>query len=136
MQFVIMSLLLVAMLPASRGVGLPSRMVGKGGDMSGRVAPVGRSSATRSRVAVAQRDVVEAGRTEETVQELNRINHDHLRCHVIGTDDEPSVDPFALVADAIAPLSGRVAEDLTAEEPTLTASAQHFFGSGETREER
>eukprot|EP00966_Prymnesium_polylepis_P188371 4365601-Prymnesium_polylepis.2 len=97
--------------------------------------PSGRVRTSQSRVAVAVRDdVVEDSKTEETVQELNTISLEHFRCHSIGTDAAPDIDPFKLVADDIAPLSGRVAADLEAQEPILSASAQHFFGSGRTRE--
>jgi len=99
------------------------------------VMPSGRVRTSQSRVAVAVRDdVVEDSKTEETVQELNTISLEHFRCHSIGTDAAPDIDPFKLVADDIAPLSGRVAADLEAQEPILSASAQHFFGSGRTRE--
>ena len=57
----------------------------------------------------------------------------HFRCHSIANDEPPAVDPFALVAEDIAPLSERVSADLRAKEPVLTASAQHFFGAGSTR---
>jgi len=128
-------LLLAAVLPAARGLSLPNRGWGGGDSLSGRVMPSGRVRTSQSRVAVAVRDdVVEDSKTEETVQELNTISLEHFRCHSIGTDAAPDIDPFKLVADDIAPLSGRVAADLEAQEPILSASAQHFFGSGRTRE--
>jgi len=119
--------LLAAWLPATtRGLNMMS-----GDFQAGRVASTRRSRQSTSRVATG---VVEDSKMEETVVELNRVSLSHFRCHSIAQDAAPSVDPFALVADDIAPLSQRVSRDLRAQEPVLTASAQHFFGSGSTRE--
>jgi len=131
-----MAVLFAAAAPAVRGLSVPNRIGGAGDAMRGRVAPVGaRGRSGQARVGIAAReDVVEDSKTEETVQELNSVSLEHYRCHSIGVDPAPDVDPFKIVAEDIAPLSGRVSADLEAQEPVLTASAQHFFGSGRTRE--
>ncbi|KAL1507909.1 hypothetical protein AB1Y20_007514 [Prymnesium parvum] len=127
-------LLLLAALPAGTAVSVPQRVVGTSDAMSGRVSPLARSRSGQARVAEPPRDVVEDSKTEEIVQELNRVSLSHHRCHNIETDPAPSIDPFKLVAADIAPLSSQVADGLKASDPVLTSSAQHFFGSGRTRE--
>jgi len=128
-------LLLAALRPAS-----PAALLGLGttsGDSaSGRVAKVSRGAASSRLGASTTKptSVVEDSMTEETVKGLNDVSFNHFRTHDLYTDEPPAANPFALVETDIAPLSERVSAQLEAEEPVLTASAQHFFGSGRTRE--
>jgi len=71
--------------------------------------------------------------TFSTVSDLNQLSLSDFRCHSLATDDAPDVDPFALVADEIALLNDDVCTQVGAEDEVLTASAQHFFGTGNTR---
>jgi len=107
----------------------------------------GRATSTRrimggagnSRVATAEardRDrssVVSETTTFGTVSELNQLSLSHFRCHSL-SDPPPDVDPFALVKDEIALINGDVCGQVEGTDEVLTASAQHFFGSGNTRE--
>ena len=72
--------------------------------------------------------------TFSTVSELNELSLKQFRCHSVVDDAPPEVDPFALVADEIALLNGDVCSQLEGTDEVLTASAQHFFGAGNTRE--
>lgn len=127
------TMLLLAMLAGSAGVMLPRRAPNTGAS-GGRVTPTKRGKQTRVAERPPSENVVEDSKTEEIVQELNRVSLRHHRCHSIENDPAPNVDPFKLVSEDIAPLSNRVSDGLKATDPVLTASAQHFFGSGRTRE--
>lgn len=78
--------------------------------------------------------VVEESQTFRTVSELNSLSLSKFRCHDVRTDPAPEVDPFALVADEIAVLNEDVCNEVTGDDEVLTASSQHFFGAGNTRE--
>lgn len=69
-----------------------------------------------------------------TVRSLNARSLSHLRCHSITEDAAPEVNPFALVAEDIAGLNDEVCVQLEGKDEQLVASAQHFFGAGNTRE--
>ena len=100
---------------------------------------MGRRAAT-SRIATAERDdalnldVVEESTTFRTVKTLNKMRLKQFRCHSITRDAAPDVNPFTLVADDVATLNGEVCGQLDGKDEVLTASAQHFFGSGNTRQ--
>ena len=79
-------------------------------------------------------DVIEKPQTDTVVNALNEIDLSHNRCHDLLTDSAPDVDPFAMVQDELTPLSADVRGHLEAEHNALTEAAQHFFGSGNTRE--
>ena len=106
---------------------------------AGRSVPTKRVTrrASASRVAVAEKDrepVVEDSTTMRTVRSLNARSLSHLRCHSITEDAAPEVNPFALVAEDIAGLNDEVCVQLEGKDEQLVASAQHFFGAGNTRE--
>ena len=111
----------------------------------------GRASSTRriwsransnGRVATAEADdsaagaspVVSETTTFGTVSDLNQLSLSKFRCHSLLSDPPPDIDPFALVKDEIALLNGDVCEQVEATDEVLSASAQHFFGTGNTRE--
>ena len=109
---------------------------------SGSVArtgnPFSRASGGRVATAIAEDDtksrVVEDSQTFNTVSELNQLSLSHFRCHDISADTAPDVDPFAMVADDISRLNAEVCGEVTGKDEVLTASSQHFFGAGNTRE--
>jgi len=106
---------------------------------SGSVArtgnPFSRASGGRVATAVAEDErVVEDSQTFNTVSELNQLSLSHFRCHDILAEPAPDVDPFAMVADDISRLNAEVCGEVTGKDEVLTASSQHFFGAGNTRE--
>jgi geranylgeranyl pyrophosphate synthase len=105
--------------------------------VSGRVARTARRSGG-GRVATlvdgSEERVVEESQTFSTVSALNQMSLSHFRCHDITVDPAPDVDPFGLVADDIARLNAEVCNEVTGKDEVLTASSQHFFGAGNTRE--
>merc|ERR1719221_236612 len=94
----------------------------------------GRARAPCAVATLESTDVVEVTRTEETVEQLNSLSLHAHRCHSIGSDAPPAVDPFALVHEQLEPLSAIVRSQLDAESHTLGDASQHFFGAGAARE--
>ena len=94
-----------------------------------------RSAATRIATTKEVRDaVVEESTTLGTVHELNSVSLSKYRCHSVTDDAPPDVNPFDMVADDIATLNDDVCSELDGKDVDLVGSAQHFFGTGNTRE--
>jgi len=107
--------------------------------VTGRAVSTGRFNrrTSASRVATAEKEreaVVEDSTTMRTVQNLNAQSLSEFRCHNILEDAAPDVNPFAMVADDVAVLNDQVCDQLDGVDTDLVASAQHFFGAGNTRE--
>ena len=105
--------------------------------LRGRVSPTRRpsSGATLAAPYEQEAEVVEGTDMSEVVRNLNAISLERHRAHTVTADAPPSTDPFSLVADDIAPLSGSVCDQLSADQQTLMESAQYFFGAGNARQE-
>lgn len=105
--------------------------------VSGRVARIPkRSSGGKVATLEGSEDerVVEESQTFTTVSALNQLSLSKFRCHDITADPAPDVDPFKMVADDISRLNAEVCGEVTGKDEVLTASSQHFFGAGNTRE--
>lgn len=106
----------------------------------------GRATSTRrflrhpqGRVATAESPedngaVVDESTTFVTVSQLNEVCLQQFRCHSVADDPAPDVDPFALTRDEVCSLNEAVCTEVEGVDEVLTASAQHFFGAGNTRE--
>ena len=131
--------LIVAVLAplAVSGASMCSPRVVSGIDgLRGRVSPTRRpsSGATLAAPYEQESEVVEGTDMSEVVRNLNAISLERHRAHTVTADAPPSTDPFSLVADDIAPLSGSVCDQLSADQQTLMESAQYFFGAGNARQ--
>jgi len=106
----------------------------------------GRATSTRrflrqpqGRVATAESPedngaVFDESTTFVTVSQLNEVCLQQFRCHSVADDPAPDVDPFALTRDEVSSLNEAVCMEVKGVDEALTASAQHFFGAGNTRE--
>ena len=132
----IASVVILAPLAVSGASMCSPRVVSGIDGLRGRVSPTRRpsSGATLAAPYEQEAEVVEGTDMSEVVRNLNAISLERHRAHTVTADAPPSTDPFSLVADDIAPLSGSVCDQLSADQQTLMESAQYFFGAGNARQ--
>jgi len=132
----IASVVILAPLAVSGASMCSPRVVSGIDGLRGRVSPTRRpsSGATLAAPYEQESEVVEGTDMSEVVRNLNAISLERHRAHTVTADAPPSTDPFSLVADDIAPLSGSVCDQLSADQQTLMESAQYFFGAGNARQ--
>ena len=124
---------------AVRMMGSPFDGVGRATPTRGFGARAAAGAGGRAATAVEDRDDKESGGVVSestifgTVSDLNELSLSKFRCHSLANDPPPNIDPFALVTDEIAQLNEDVCDQVAATDEVLTASAQHFFGAGNTR---
>ena len=124
---------------AVRMMGSPFDGVGRATPTRGFGARAAAGAGGRAATAVEDREDKESGGVVSestifgTVSDLNELSLSKFRCHSLANDPPPNIDPFALVTDEIAQLNEDVCDQVAATDEVLTASAQHFFGAGNTR---